>query len=302
MKQLLTETTAYKIFESDKESGRLSHAYLLHFADVKNLKAALKIFACAFFGAKEGAVIYNRIQTESFADFALYPEDGKKLTADAVAEIIENSSLRPVEGDKKLFVICGFEQASALLQNKLLKTLEEPLEGVHFLLGAASIAPVLDTVRSRVKILEIPPFSEAEIYNALERRGHREINAAAARAANGILGAAEDIAEGGFYGKVEAAAREICAVTHVGEIGEVAAKYGDFKEKQELLDCMRGIYFDALTKGEGAAAVHSKAALIYAIESLNEANVQLKFNAYFPGLLYNFMLSVSKYGRVIKSS
>lgn len=301
MNGLIKSTTAYKIFSADRQSGRLSHAYMLHFSDVKNLKGALKIFACEFFGAKEGTNLFNRISGGSYPDFKLYPQDDKKLTADAVSEIIEDSSMRPVEGDKKLFVISGFDQASALLQNKLLKTLEEPLEGVYFLLGAASLAPVLDTVKSRVKTLEIPPFSERQIYEALERQGHSDINAEAAKSANGILGAAENMVGGGWFEKVEAAAREICGVTSVSQIGEVAAKYGDIKEKQELLDRMQSTYFEALTKGTGAAKGLSKSTLIFALEKLSEANADLKFNAYFNGLLYDFLLAVATHERRVKN-
>ena len=50
MKQLICGTTAYRTFSNDAAGGRLSHAYMLHFNDVKNLREALKIFALRFFG------------------------------------------------------------------------------------------------------------------------------------------------------------------------------------------------------------------------------------------------------------
>ena len=172
MEKLIESTTAYKIICADRQRGKLSHSYMLHFADPKNLRAALKIFACGFFGAT-GSLL-SRISSESYSDFRIYPAEGGKITADGVAEIIEDSALRPLEGDKKLYVITDFDSASALVQNKLLKTLEEPLAGIHFLLGVTSLAPVLDTVKSRVKLLEIPPFSQSEIEQALERAGVQE--------------------------------------------------------------------------------------------------------------------------------
>ncbi|MDE6504705.1 MAG: hypothetical protein K2L42_02410 [Clostridia bacterium] len=290
MKELIFGTTAYKIFCGDCEAGKISHAYMLNFPDVKNLKSALMLFALKFFGAQENSPLGARILNGSYSDLKVYPADDKKLTAEAVSEILDDCAMRPVEGRKKLYVISGFDTASALLQNKLLKTLEEPLEGVHFLLGACSLAPVLDTVKSRVRILEIAPFTEVQIFAALERQAHREINASAAKSANGILGVAENMALGGWFGEILKAAKEICSVTRVGEIGAVAAKYGDTKYKNELLCEMQRLYFAALGGKESLPLLQP--ALIYAIESLNGAFADLKFNAFFQGLLYGFMLGV----------
>lgn len=292
MEKLLKSTTAYKILSGDRLSRRLSHAYLLHFQDAVKMREALKIFALEFFGAKRDSAIGRRIFNESFPDCKIYPQDGKKIAADSAAEIIEDSAMRPVEGDIKLFIICGFEQASQIVQNKLLKSLEEPLEGVHYLLGATTLAPVLDTVKSRVKLLEIPPFSESEIFGALERQGKNELNAAAAKGANGCLGAAENMTRGGWYGEVCKAAEKICFTLRAGDIGAVAAEYGDTKYKNELLSEMQRLYFSALKDGGSLAEKICKPALIYALAKVNGANADVKFNAFFQGLLYDFMLGV----------
>ena len=54
------------------------------------------------------------------------------------------------------------------------------------------------------------------------------------------------------------------------------------------------LYFSAL-KGDGKAAkVLQPAAIIYALEELNGAFADLKFNANFQGLLYDFLLKVAK--------
>lgn len=291
MEKLIKNTTAYKILAGDRRENKLSHAYMLHFEDAKNLREALKLFALEFFGAG-GTALAQRILNESYPDLKIYPEAGKKIAADGISEIIEDSALRPVEGGKKLYIICGFEQASALIQNKLLKSLEEPLEGIHYLLGVTSLAPVLDTVLSRVKLLEVPPFSENDIFAALERKGENALNKEAAKSANGCLGAAENMVEGGWYSEIRAAAEKICFTTRVGEVGEVAAEFGDTKYKSELLSEMQRLYFSALTEGGRLAGALHKPALIFALEKINGANADVKFNAFFQGLLYDFMLGV----------
>lgn len=287
MKELLKGTTAYKILEGDIISGRLTHAYMLDFPDSKNLREAAKFFATRIFKSNE-----SRVLNESFPDCKIYPAEGQKLDVSTVNGILDDSAMRPVEGDKKLYIIVGFEQASALLQNKLLKTLEEPLEGIYFLLGVTSVAPVLDTVKSRVKLLEIPPFTERQIYSALERQGENELNAAAARSANGVLGVAQSMVSGGWFEGVFKAARELCSITRAGDAGAAALKYGDTKYKNELLSEMQRLYFEAL-KG-GTKLLLCEPALIYALESIPEAFAEVKFNANFQGLLYDFILRVVK--------
>ena len=290
MQTLIKDTTAYKIFSADAQSGRLSHAYMLHFADRRNLRSALKIFAAAFFG--EGCLA--RIESESLTDLTIFPAPGKKITAEGVSRIIEDSALRPVECDKKLYIIDCFDDASALVQNKLLKTLEEPLSGVHFLLGVTGLAPVLDTVRSRVKLLEIPPFSKEQIFSALQRGGENGLNAAAASSSNGILGDAQNMVEGGWFESVRAAAKEICFTVRISDIAPVSVKHGDIKYRQELLSEMRNIYFSALTDGGKLSTLLTKHTIIFALEELNRANADVKFNAFFQGLLYDFVLKVVK--------
>ncbi len=295
MKQLISETTAYSVFSNDIKSGALSHAYMLDFADTENLRKVLKLFALEFFGLDENSADGKRLLNGSFSDCIIYPEEGKKITADGIAEILDESVMKPVERDRKLFIICGFEQASVLLQNKLLKTLEEPNAGVHFLLGVTNLAPVLDTVKSRVKKLTIYPFSEEQILEALQRAGDNPLNADAAKSCGGILGTAQNMVRGGWFKEVVSAAREICSTTEVKDVGPVAIKYGETKYKTELLT-QTGIIFNAALKKklDGAEDEISKLwaipALIYAQESLSKAYADVKFNAFFQGLLFDFML------------
>ncbi len=297
MKKLISGTTAYAAFSGDVKSGRISHAYMLHFQDAKNTREALKIFALKFFGVSEADADGRRILNETFPDLRIFPEEGKKFTVESATALLAECALKPLERDKKLFIICGFNDAAPIIQNKLLKTLEEPNAGVHFLLGATALAPVLDTVKSRVKTLVIPPFSEREIYGALERKGSNPLNAQAAACCGGILGVAEDMVGGGWFAEVNEAAREICTTCDRSKVGAVAIKYGDIKYKTELLSAVALRYHNALksrVKGEESdeTACFQTPALIFAGSCADKACRDLKFNAFFQGLLYDLMLRI----------
>lgn len=303
MEQLVRQTAAYKTFCGDVAQNTVSHAYMLHLPDESNLKNALKAFTLKLF-ENSGERAVNLVKKETFPDCKFYPEEGKKMSVEGVSEIIEDAMLRPLEGDKKLYVLIGFDKATALVQNKFLKILEEPPLGVYFFLGVTSQAPVLSTVKSRVKTLEIPPFSEEQIYSVLTRKYPQNPQAmAAAKACGGILGDAEKMIYGAWYGNIKQAALEICLADTPEKIGIAVARYGDTKYKNELLSEIQRLYFSALCVyagnpcDEDSLAVYKKwekSTLIFATEEIVRAAADVKFNAYFSNVLYSFAVKVKE--------
>ena len=90
------------------------------------MRFALKYFCLALFGADENSRVGSLIMDESFSDVKVYPAVGKKPSVSDADEIIGDCALKPIEGDKKAYIFDCFDGASAIVQNKLLKALEEP--------------------------------------------------------------------------------------------------------------------------------------------------------------------------------
>ena len=164
---LIKNSTAYKIFCREADAGRLAHAYMLSFEDGANLREALKIFALKYFSTAAEERCGGQIMREVYPDCKIYPEPGKKFNAEAAVALIEDSAMRPTVGEKKLYIISSFEDCSPIVQNKLLKVIEEPPAGVGFILGATTLSPVLSTILSRVRLLEIAPFTQQQIFEAV---------------------------------------------------------------------------------------------------------------------------------------
>lgn len=301
MEKLIRSTSAYRIFCREAEAGRLAHAYMLTLGDPDNLRSALKIFAARFFGAEEGGEDEARVMRETFPDMRVYPEPGKKFNAEEASGLTEDSAMRPSAGDRKLYVISGIDECSAIVQNKLLKVIEEPMEGVFFILGACSQVSVLPTVISRVRVLEIPPFTTAEIFGALERmRPGGALNMRAAETCAGVLGTAQRLSGGGLE-EITGAAADILAASDTGEAGEVSLKYANAEEKRQILaECRRMLLSAAKAKQKGLddeyglTERYSLPALIRGSEIFGEAMRDLKFNAYFPALLYDVLLKLAE--------
>lgn len=171
---LVKDTGAYKIVKGDSESGRLSHAYLLLTSDGDNLSGYLKVFAkliaCENGGCCGVCRACKLIDSERYADVVNYPSNGKDIVlVEDVSALIESSYIKPLESDKKIFLINHAETMNGAAQNKLLKTLEEPPKNVHIFLGATAEFTLLATLKSRVKKLEIPPFGKEKLYDALKK-------------------------------------------------------------------------------------------------------------------------------------
>lgn len=318
MQTLLKSTQAYKILHAETRAEHTSHAYLLVLQDGKNLREACKVFAKVLFGCdmeesggyrsfslfSDKERISKLIDTESFSDCLFYPQDGKKPVVEDAEKIREECSLTPVEGNRKVFVVCDFAEANPQTQNKLLKLLEEPPQGVIFLLGATSVFPVLPTVLSRAKKLEILPFGVEETTECLTRiygeKYERTTLFLCAAAANGIVGDAQAMLEGGQYKAALEGAFDLC-LAPLSKLPAVVKKTGETKRPKELLSFLRILFRDALflkTQGKSAqtsvflkmeisrvqalAENYSVAALLYAQEAISEAEKQVKFNAVFP--------------------
>jgi DNA polymerase-3 subunit delta' len=169
---LVKNTGAYKVISQDKARGKLSHAYLITCSDGDFLGEYLKILAklivCDSNHPCGGCRACSLIDKNAHSDVTFYPQEGDAVLVQDVASIIEASYVKPLEGDKRVFVITKGQNMNSQAQNKLLKTLEEPPEGVHILIGTTSEYAMLSTVKSRCKKIEISAFSNQVLYQALK--------------------------------------------------------------------------------------------------------------------------------------
>ena len=309
MQTLLKKTQAYRLVKTEAAEDRSSHAYLLVFSDARNLRFALKSFAklllgCADPTTTQATRVSNLIDTDSFSDCLIFPAEGKKLAVDDAEKIREESTLSPVEGDKKIFIIGDFAEANVQTQNKLLKLLEEPPKGVIFLLGATSVFPVLTTVLSRTKRLDIQAFSSEEVEACLARtygdKYDQKTLSVCAACADGNVGQAQNMLEGGHHKTLLESAFSLC-LTPLSKLPTAVKSVGETKYKKELLSLLRLIFRDALIlKTQGARAeknlllksekesilsvvnAYTPPALLYAQSAISEAEKQVTFNAVFP--------------------
>ncbi|MBQ9118122.1 MAG: hypothetical protein IJY11_02855 [Clostridia bacterium] len=299
MQILLENTHPYQLLQRERQNGGLSHAYLLLCSDEEILRESLRFFAGAFFPQENR--ILSLIEKESFCDCQFFPKEGKKLSVEDATTILEESSVKPLEGEKKVFVVDGFQTASPAVQNKLLKILEEPPFGVHFLLGATTEFSLLPTVLSRVKKLEMPAFSTAQLQGYLGRNypsfDEKEL-AFFASAACGKLSSARALTGNSFYKETLDDALKLTFAS-LAELPSLCKKIGEKGRKESLLSLLEILFRDgaflAAKKGldgyllspfykkeiEKIANIYPVGVLLSFQAKIREAQKQIKFNANF---------------------
>jgi len=307
---LLKETGAYRTIKGDKENGRLSHAYLILSADGENLKKYLKLIAelitCKVGSPCEECRSCKLIDGESFSDVYFYPKKETVLAED-INSLIEESYLKPIESDKKIFVIDRAETMNASAQNKLLKTLEEPPNNVHIILGATTEFSLLPTVKSRVKKLEIPAFSADKLFEVLKNDCPDEKRLKSAIACgDGTVGKALSL-----YGdeSLQAITEMVSDVIINMKSSKDVLKYSTMIcsskcDIAKFLSVLELQFRDMLILSQGkedlvggvdvanklkSAERFNAGAIIHALECITEANKRRKFNAN-PTMLIEWLL------------
>jgi len=93
-----------------------------------------------------------------------------RISVEQIDQILHSVNLPPFEGKYKVFIIDGLEFLSVAAANRMLKTLEEPVGNVVFILLTANESMVPATVISRCQRIELFPLALPLIEKALITR------------------------------------------------------------------------------------------------------------------------------------
>jgi DNA polymerase III gamma/tau subunit len=117
-------------------------------------------------------------------------ESRVKISVEQIEQMQHSAFLPPFEGRCKVFIFDGAELLSIGAANRLLKTLEEPVGGVVFILLTVNEKSLPATIVSRCQRIELAPMGTAEVEAVLASRWGVEPDKAKllSRLANGCLG------------------------------------------------------------------------------------------------------------------
>ncbi|HEU5003610.1 MAG TPA: hypothetical protein VFW71_12655 [Actinomycetota bacterium] len=258
-------------------AGSPGDAYLLTGPPGSGIEIAARVFAAAVLCPDQcGACsTCSRALRGIHPDVVILEPEGYTYPIEAIREATAQAALSPMEAARRVLVLLEADRIIERSQNALLKALEEPNPTVTWVLVAGLLDPLLPTILSRCRLVELAAVpEEAALAQVRERAGEashtdpgvavRACRGDAARAValvtdalaaalrqlaiDAALGTASPLA--GVRGALETAGRVQAAGLAARQAGEQAAA-AELAELEEVLGGGPG-------KGRGSAAVRKR--------------------------------------------
>lgn len=166
--EFIKNTNAYKIIQNDFNTKRLSHCYLVTTPDTEFLNEFIKAIKAMLVCERDNKPCLEcnnciRSLKNNYPDIISIGKD-KKINVEDINNFIENVYVPTTESEGKYYFLYNISDININLQNKLLKTLEEPPRNVHIFLTNNNVSNILPTIVSRVKVVDIEKQSKEDIF------------------------------------------------------------------------------------------------------------------------------------------
>jgi DNA polymerase III delta prime subunit len=149
-------------------AGRYPHAAMFVGDDGCGRHTIARMTAAAYLGTE-----YDQVRRGACPDCIEVSGSGASgaITVDSVRKAVSESHLSSVGTDgKRAFIIIDAQNLNGSSASALLKTLEEPVDGVVFILTARARTDVKDTIASRCQVFTLSPLDAGECCQEAEKR------------------------------------------------------------------------------------------------------------------------------------
>ncbi len=168
------------------------------------------------------------------------PEKGKStISVNVMRGVIKAVGEHTYEGGYRVIIIPQAEKMTGEAQNCLLKTLEEPVPGVVFLLIAEAPELLLPTIISRCRSLKLHPWDDQVLRRVLKEHGIEEHRCEEAiRVSGGSIGKALTLSVNEEYWlRRKSVMEDFFSLKERSDILRISTKWKDRKDDAaELLD------------------------------------------------------------------
>lgn len=144
-----------QLLEKLIELKQLSHAYYLEggAGESTAIWLATKLLCC---GNGEPCMNCTRIYNHNHPDVMVVRPNGIAIKVEQIRELQDKAAFKSSEGKGQVFIISNADVMNLQAANAFLKFLEDPKEGVTIILTGLSRSSLIETIRSRVQIIELP--------------------------------------------------------------------------------------------------------------------------------------------------
>jgi DNA polymerase-3 subunit delta' len=214
--RIVGQERAVAVLKRAIEQGRLPHGLLFtgpqgvgRFLTAVTVAKALNCLGDVKGDACDQCLPCRKIEKGVHPDVHVFTPDGATIKIDQVRDLMRETTLKPYEGRRKVFLVDQAETMTEQGQNALLKTLEEPPGAPILILIAPQAQALLPTVVSRCREVRFSPLPEGLIAAKLQEEGCDASEAQwIAAMAGGSLGKAQELRGGAL-----SEARELVVAT-----------------------------------------------------------------------------------------
>jgi DNA polymerase-3 subunit delta' len=336
MWQVIGQTRALSLLKRSLEADSLAHAYLfvgpahvgkmalaVNLAQALNCEAAEPPCGQCLSCQKIASGKHADIQTIGLGQGnSAEAKPQAEISIDEIRQLQHSASLPPFEGQYKVFIIDGAELLSIEAANCLLKTLEEPVGKVVFILLTTNEQLLPATVVSRCQRVELLPLAATEIESALKKNWGVEPQKARllSRLSHGCLGWAVRALDDGLLSQRADRLGELIDIIHAdyeGRFAGAAQLAIEFGQNRELVQEKLALWLDwwhdlmlvkigstdlitnvdQVTTLTEMAKAYSLAQIRNVIENIRVAGAQLRLNANPRLVLEVLVLNLPEVGR-----
>jgi DNA polymerase-3 subunit delta' len=162
--------------EEDIRQDRVSHAYLFDGPKQIGKTRVARIFA-QILQCEENfcrtCTTCKQIEKGQHIDTIELLDDGERLKIDKIRELLTHLSTTHT-GRHKIVFIQNLDRIVTEAANTLLKTLEEPIPGVIFIMTSTQSHALLDTIISRCRVIPFQAMSEKDIHKYLQEQSDQD--------------------------------------------------------------------------------------------------------------------------------
>ena len=152
-KYLEKQEIATNLLLNEKKNNKIVQAYLFVSEDKSFLMQYSLDFAKEIISDEYDEMISKQIDDNNYPELKIIESSNGNIKKEQLIELQESFSVRPVLGNKLVYIIDGAEDLNSASANTILKFLEEPSDCIVAILLTDNLQKVLSTVKSRTQII-----------------------------------------------------------------------------------------------------------------------------------------------------
>lgn len=174
----------------------------------------------------------------------------KVISADDIGVVLQEAGRTGFQANRRVIMIRNAEDMTDYAQNRLLKTLEEPQEGIFFLLTSTKPDLLLTTIISRCRRIPLHEWPEAELIRILKANNYSEEKAQTiVMEAEGSPGRALRLAEDeGYWSFRREVIQDFLNCAERANVMEIGNKWKDYKDQSETVFSILDRFFSQMIR------------------------------------------------------